>query len=228
MPQGWRLREAAGIAATAPVSYGALVRAARVERGETVLVHAAAGGLGVAAVQIARALGCNVIGTVGSAKKVAILRRLGVEHIVDYSRRDWVEEVMRITGGKGVDVTFDPVGLVEQSIRCSKFGARVLVVGFAGREGDLEKVRANRVLLRGVRLIGYVSWRFLVYMVLSLLRPTSEARRNVTKAVFWTAITVVSSSPLQSIPTEDRQRSCRPPFSNHFLSLPTSSPILLS
>lgn len=155
LPERWTLRDAAGLAATAPVSYGALVHVAKVQAGETVLVLAAAGGLGVMAVQIARARGARVIGAVGSAAKRRVLRDLGVEDVVDYSVAGWEGKVLEATGGLGVDVTFDSVGMVEQSIRCSNYGARILVVGFAGREGNLEKIAANRILLKGIAVIGY-------------------------------------------------------------------------
>lgn len=169
---GWDMRGAAGVAATAPVAYGALVRCARLARGETVLVHAAAGGLGVMAVQIARALGARVVAAVGSARKAAVVRReLGVEDVVDYSVDGWEQKVLDLTGGKakgGVDVVFDTVGLVEKSIRCTKYAGRIVVAGFAGREGNLESVAANRILLKSVSVIGYVSLLLLVLYLGSL------------------------------------------------------------
>ncbi|KAB8337079.1 hypothetical protein FH972_021383 [Carpinus fangiana] len=167
--EGWALRGAAGVAATAPVAYGALVRCAGLRRGETVLVHAAAGGLGVMAVQIARAVGARVIAAVGSEGKAEVVRRvLGVAagDVVNYSEEGWEGRVLGLTGGKakgGVDVVFDTVGLVEKSIRCTKYAGRVVVAGFAGREGNLEKVAANRILLKSVSVIGYVSSRITVW-----------------------------------------------------------------
>lgn len=100
-------------AATAPVSYEALVRVAKVQSGERVLVHAAAGGLGVVAVQIARALGARVVATVGSAAKADVVRRrLGVEvdAVLRYDEAGWEKEVLEASEGKGVDVVFDTVG----------------------------------------------------------------------------------------------------------------------
>lgn len=156
VPPGWTTRDAAGLAATAPASYGALVKIAHLQKGETVLVHAAAGGLGVVAVQVAKALGAKVIGTVGSESKASIVRRLGADHVLNYSQDGWEKRVLHQTGGRGVDVTFDSVGLVEKSVRCSAYGARILVVGFAGRQTDLERIPANRLLLKAVIIIGYV------------------------------------------------------------------------
>jgi NADPH2:quinone reductase len=159
----WTLRDVAGLgAATAPVSYAALVRVAQVKAGQNVLVHAAAGGLGVVAVQIAVALGARVIGTVGSEEKAEIVRKLpGVLGVVRYDKNEqWEREVLKISGGEGVDVVYDTVGLVEKSIRCLKFGGSVVIAGFAGLSGSggkMETLAMNRVLLKGAKLLGYVS-----------------------------------------------------------------------
>ncbi|OAP57470.1 hypothetical protein AYL99_08208 [Fonsecaea erecta] len=156
LPPGWTLRDAAGVgAATAPVSYGALVRVAQVQPGQIVLVHAAAGGLGVVAVQIAHALGAQVIGTVGSEAKAHVVRKLGVLGVVRYDREGWEKEVVALTGGVGVDSVYDTVGLVEKSIRCLKFGGNIVIAGFAGLGGKMETLAMNRVLLKGVKLLGY-------------------------------------------------------------------------
>ncbi len=139
VPDNVSLEEAAGIGAgSAPVSYGALVRCAGIEKGMTVLVHAAAGGLGVSAVQIAWALGCRVIGTVGSEmKKRALMQALGQKlvGVVDYTKPGWEKRVVEMSGGEGVDVVYDTVGLVLGSIRCVRFGGKIVIAGFAGRKG---------------------------------------------------------------------------------------------
>jgi NADPH:quinone reductase-like Zn-dependent oxidoreductase len=159
VPDNVTLESAAGIGAgSAPVSYGALVRCGQIKAGMTVLVHAAAGGLGVSAVQIAHALGCNVIGTVGSqGKKDALMKELGdqLTGVVVYDKDGWEKDVVKMAGGEGVDVVYDTVGLVLSSIRCVKFGGAVVIAGFAGRGGVMEKVAMNRVLLKNVRLLGY-------------------------------------------------------------------------
>ncbi|EXJ70158.1 uncharacterized protein A1O5_06226 [Cladophialophora psammophila CBS 110553] len=156
LPTGWTLRDAAGVgAATAPVSYGALVRIAEVKAGQVVLVHAAAGGLGVVAVQIAHALGAKVIGTVGSEEKAEVVRKLGVLGVVRYDAEGWEKEVLKLTDNVGVDSVYDTVGLVEKSIRCLRFGGNVVIAGFAGLGGKMETLAMNRVLLKGVRLLGY-------------------------------------------------------------------------
>ncbi|KAI9876383.1 MAG: hypothetical protein M1830_006642 [Pleopsidium flavum] len=155
IPAGWDFEDAAGLGATAPVSYGALVERGRLKAGETVLVHAGAGGLGVMAVQIAKALGARVVVTVGSGEKTGVARRTGADVVVDYSVDGWEKIVVGATKGEGVDVVFDSVGLVGKSLRCLKHGGRVLVVGFAGSEGGIEKVAMNRILLKQAQVIGY-------------------------------------------------------------------------
>ncbi|OCT53814.1 Quinone oxidoreductase-like protein 2 like protein [Cladophialophora carrionii] len=156
LPTGWTLHDAAGLGAgTAPVSYGAVIRTAGVKAGQTVLVHAAAGGLGVVAVQIAHAVGAQVIGTVGSEEKADVVRKLGVLGVVRYDSEGWEKEVLRLTNGVGVDSVYDTVGLVEKSIRCLKFGGNIVIAGFAGLGGKMETLAMNRVLLKGARLLGY-------------------------------------------------------------------------
>lgn len=110
------------------------------------------------AVQIAKAFGARVIATASSGEKLDVARRFGADACVNYSSNtSWWNEVLALTDGKGVDVVYDSVGLVENSLKCLKPKGRVLVVGFAGREGDLESVAMNRILLRQAVVIGYVS-----------------------------------------------------------------------
>jgi NADPH2:quinone reductase len=87
-----------------------------------------------------------------------VRRRLGVEvdAVLRYDEAGWEKEVLEASGGKGVDVVFDTVGLVEKSLRCLRYGGRVVVAGFAGREGKMEKVAMNRILLKGAAVLGYV------------------------------------------------------------------------
>ncbi|KAI0449652.1 zeta-crystallin [Xylaria acuta] len=157
IPAGWSFADAAGIAATFPVSYGALVQLGKLRAGEeTVLIHAAAGGLGLAAVQVAKAAGCRVIGTAGSDEKCGIATRYGADACVNYrTKTEWWKRVLEMTGGKGVDVVFDAVGLVDRSLKCLAHRGRILVVGFAGRDGNMEDAKMNRVLLKQAQILGY-------------------------------------------------------------------------
>ena len=134
-----------------------LVHRAGLRRGETLLVHAAAGGTGLAAVQLGRALGARVIATAGSAAKLEVARANGADVCIDYRTEAWVERVSRETHGEGAHVIFDPVGgdVFDGSTRCLAFEGRLLVVGFAG--GRIGEVAANRVLLKNISVVG-VHW----------------------------------------------------------------------
>jgi len=156
VPKGWSHFEAAGLFVTMPTSYAGLVTRCRVQPGEWVLVHAAAGGVGLAAVQIAKALGATVVATAGTAHKLEVAKRFGADHLIDYRDEGWPLKVKALTPqGRGVDVVYDPVGLVEKSIKCIAWNGRLLVVGFAG--GPIEKVATNRILLKNIAVMG-VHW----------------------------------------------------------------------
>ncbi|KAI5924049.1 hypothetical protein F4810DRAFT_667127 [Camillea tinctor] len=156
VPEGWTFADAAGLFVTAPTSYSALVLRAGLKPGDTVLVHAAAGGVGLAAVQVAKAFGATVIATAGTARKREVARLYGADHVVDYGDADWPEQVKRLTpGGKGVDIVYDPVGVVDRSTKCIAWNGRILVVGFAA--GKIEKLALNKVLLKNISVVG-IHW----------------------------------------------------------------------
>jgi NADPH:quinone reductase len=157
VPDAMPLAEAAALPVVYPTAHIALLAHGRLRPGETVLVHAAAGGVGLAAVEIARAKGARVIATVGGASKAALPRDRGAEAVLDYTQEAWIDEVKRLTGGKGADVIFDSVGggVTEQSLRCIAWGGRLLVVGFSS--GTIPAIPANRLLLRQAAAIG-VYW----------------------------------------------------------------------
>ncbi len=116
-------------------------------------MHAAAGGVGLAAVQIAKAFGATVIATAGTQHKQDVARSFGADHTVDYRQKDWPEQVKKLTPkGKGVDIVYDPVGLISQSLKCTAWNGRLLVIGFAA--GEIEKMATNRVLLKNVAVMG--------------------------------------------------------------------------
>ena len=154
MPDGMTFPEGAAFPVVYPTSYAALVYRANLSAGETLLVHAAAGGVGVAAVQIGKALGARVIATAGGAEKLEVARRAGADEAIDYSRADWVDAVKRATGGRGADVIYDPVGgdIFEGSMKCIAWNGRLLVIGFAG--GVIPEVKANRILLKNISVVG--------------------------------------------------------------------------
>ncbi|KAK6520353.1 hypothetical protein TWF506_000625 [Arthrobotrys conoides] len=149
IPDGWSYEDAAGLYVTVPTSYAALKLRANLKEGEWVLVHAGAGGVGLAAIQLAKALGAKVIATAGSKDKLSICKSFGADYGIIYRERSWTQEVLKLTGGRGVDVIYDPVGLVDLSMKCINWNGRILVVGFAA--GTIERVALNRVLLKNIR-----------------------------------------------------------------------------
>lgn len=156
VPEGWSFRDASGLFVTAPTSYGALVLRAGVKAGDYVLVHAAAGGVGLAAVQIAKAFGATVIATAGTERKREVAKSYGADHVVDYRDEKWPEIVKKLTPkGRGVDIVYDPVGLVDKSTKCIAWNGRILIIGFAA--GSIEKVAMNKVLLKNISLVG-IHW----------------------------------------------------------------------
>ncbi|KAA8575425.1 hypothetical protein EYC84_004590 [Monilinia fructicola] len=153
VPESWSFFEAAGLFVTAPTSYGALVTRANIKSGDYVLIHAAAGGVGLAAVQIAKAFGATVIATAGTPRKLEVAREFGADHAIDYSDASWPDKVKKLTpNNRGVDIVFDPVGLIDKSTKCIRWNGRLLVIGFAA--GNIEKVAMNKVLLKNISIVG--------------------------------------------------------------------------
>ena len=153
IPASWDFMNAAGLMVTAPTSYAALVTRARAQPGEIVLIHAAAGGVGLAAVQIAKAIGCTVIATAGSKRKLEVAKIFGADHCIDYTASDWQDQVKALTPNKrGVDVVYDPVGMIDKSIKVIAWNGRLVVVGFAA--GSIEKIAMNKVLLKNISIVG--------------------------------------------------------------------------
>src|SRR5216684_443595 len=157
IPDAMSFEEAAAFALVNQTSYSALVHRAQMQPGEWLLVHAAAGGVGLAAVQIGKALGVRVIATAGTAAKLEIARQSGADILINYQSEDWVERVKQVTDGHGADVIYDPVGgdVFDGSSKCIAFEGRLLVIGFAG--GRIPEIAANRILLKNISVVG-VHW----------------------------------------------------------------------
>ncbi|KAH9949003.1 alcohol dehydrogenase [Amylocystis lapponica] len=156
LPDNMTFDQGAGMYITWPTSYEGLVGRAELKSGEWVLITASAGGVGIAALQIAKALGAKVIAAAGSQDKLDIsTRHGGADYAVNYTKPGWQKEVLKITGGKGVDVVYDPVGMIRDSLKCLAWKGRAVVVGFAG--GQIEKLPLNLVLLKNVSIVG-VHW----------------------------------------------------------------------
>lgn len=131
-----------------------LHRRAHLQPGETLLVHAAAGGVGSAAVQLGKAAGARVIGVVGGAAKADVARRLGADVVVDRHTEDFVDVVKVLTDGRGADVVYDPVGgdAYQRSTKCIAFEGRILIVGFAG--GQIQSAALNHALVKNYSILG--------------------------------------------------------------------------
>jgi NADPH2:quinone reductase len=127
---------------------------AHLQPGETLLVHAAAGGVGSGAVQLGKAIGARVIGVVGGPAKAEVARELGADVVVDRHREDFVEVVKEITGGRGADVVYDPVGgeAYQRSTKCISFEGRILIIGFAG--GEIQSAPLNHALIKNYSIVG--------------------------------------------------------------------------
>ncbi|MCZ2263161.1 zinc-binding dehydrogenase, partial [Isoptericola sp. QY 916] len=152
-PEGLGDAEAAALTIAYQTAWFALHRKARIRPGEHLLVHAAAGGVGTAAVQLGVAAGARVIGVVGSPAKAAVATAAGAHHVL-VRDDDLAARVKELTGGAGADVVVDPVGgaSFEQSTRCIAFEGRIVVVGFAS--GDVPPVRANHALVKNYDVLG--------------------------------------------------------------------------
>jgi NADPH:quinone reductase len=147
-------------AAAFPVAYGtahfALTHRGHLTAGETLLVLGAAGGVGLAAIEVGKLLGARVIAAASSPEKLDMAHQHGADETINYAVRDLRDGVRTLTDGKGVDVVFDPVGgeAFRQSVRCIGWEGRILVVGFAS--GDIPEVAANMILVKNISAIGVV------------------------------------------------------------------------
>jgi NADPH:quinone reductase len=147
-------------AAAFPVAYGTsyfgLTHRGHLQSGETLLVLGAAGGVGLTAVEIGKTLGARVIAAAGGAEKLAVAKSRGADELIDYRSESIRNRVRELTGGKGADVVYDPVGgdAFEQALRAVNWEARMLVVGFAS--GRIQAVPANLILVKNISVIGVV------------------------------------------------------------------------
>lgn len=149
--------DAAALQITYYTGHVALHRRARLEPGETVLVHAGAGGVGSAAIQLAKAHGCPVIATAGGPEKVALCKQLGADLAIDYRAGDFVDAVKEFTDGRGADVIYDPVGgdTFDRSTKAVAWEGRIVVVGFTG--GRIADAKTNHLLVKNYSVVG-VHW----------------------------------------------------------------------
>jgi NADPH2:quinone reductase len=154
MPANLSFAQAAALPVVYLTAHAALVHRGALVAGETVLVTGAAGGVGIATIQIGKALGARCIGLVGSPDKAEVIRRAGADLAIDYTHEDWVERVRDATSGRGADVIVENVGgdVFDGCTRCIAWGGRIVVSGFAS--GKIPEIRVNRILLKQIAVVG--------------------------------------------------------------------------
>jgi NADPH2:quinone reductase len=154
VPGGMGFAEATALPIVYHTSYFALRDRAPVRTGEWLLVHAGASGVGVSAVQLGVAFGARVIATAGDPAKLDFAKAQGAEHALSYRDEAWVDQVKQLTGGRGADVIYDPVGgdVFDLSTKCIAPGGRLIVIGFAS--GRIPTIAANRILLKNISIVG--------------------------------------------------------------------------
>jgi NADPH2:quinone reductase len=173
IPESMPFEKAAALPISYQTAHVAIHHRAQLKAGETMLVHAGAGGVGSAAIQLAKAAGARVIATAGGPEKGEICRKLGAEIVLDYREENFIEVVKKATEGRGADVVFDPVGgdTFDGSRRCVAFEGRILVIGFAG--GRIADAPTNHVLVKNYSVVG-VHWGLCARTMPELVRRTHD------------------------------------------------------
>jgi NADPH2:quinone reductase len=153
IPDGMSIEQAGVFRGAYATAYHALLQRGRMTAGEWVLVHGAAGGIGIAAIQVAKVFGAKVIATASTEAKRAACLEEGADHAIDY-RNGFVDKVKALTGGRGVDIVYDPIGdkVADESLRCLAWGGRLLILGFLG--GGPTAIKSNYLLIKGIDAIG--------------------------------------------------------------------------
>jgi NADPH:quinone reductase len=200
LPGGFAFDDAAAFVLTYGTSHHALIDRAGLEQGETVLVLGAAGGVGTAAIQIAKAHGARVIAAASSEAKCELCRQIGADATIDYSRANIRDELKALTAGKGPDVVYDPVGgdLAEPVFRSIAWRGRYLVVGFA--QGEIPALPLNLALLKGASIVGVFWGEF------ARREPQANARA-LAELAQWYAQGKVKPVIDQRLPMQDLKRA---------------------
>jgi NADPH2:quinone reductase len=178
VPDGLPLEKAAGLFVTYGTTIHALKDRGRIKAGDTLAILGASGGVGVAAVELGKVFGASVIACASSPEKLAFCKQHGADELIDYSKEDLKERLKELTGGKGVDIVYDPVGgkLGEAALRALTWEGRYLVIGFAG--GEITKMPLNLTLLKGCDIAG-VFWGEFVR------RNPSQLRTQIEELMGW-------------------------------------------
>lgn len=191
-------------------AYGALRWRANISADEVVLVHGGAGGSGLAAVEVAKALGATVIATVGSEAKKEIVSKHGADYAINYRISNWREEVLRLTDGRGADVIFDPVGgeTFDTSLRCIAPEGRIIPMGFAS--GKIPLVPANILLVKNVSVLG-VYWGYYFGWGRNAVGPDNDTKlRAAYKQLFsWVSEGKLSPHTHASLPLSQFKTALR-------------------
>jgi NADPH2:quinone reductase len=198
VPGGLDDAEAAPFFVTYQTGWFGLHRKARLQAGETLLVHAAAGGVGSGAVQLGKAAGARVIGVVGGASKVGVARELGADVVIDRHTEDIVAVVKEVTGGKGADVVYDSVGgeSFRKSTKCIAFEGRIVVVGFAS--GEIPQAALNHALVKNYDILG-LHWGLYAEVKPALVRTCEEELTRLVAAGQIKPL-VTERLPLSAVP----------------------------
>ncbi len=173
----------------------------RLQPGETLLVHGAAGGVGLATVDVGKLMGARVIATARNPERLEVCKKLGADEVIDYSK-GFRDEVLRLTGGRGADVIFDPVGgdVFDESMRAVAPFGRILIVGFTGGRPGLAKT--NHLLVKDAEVIGFTIG------ALSRLDP-ARARRNLDVLVGWLGAGRISPYHSHALPLDKATEAMR-------------------
>ncbi len=160
VPGDLSFEQAAGVSITYFTSYYALKQRANLQAGETLLVLGAAGGVGTSAIELGKLMGAKVIAAASSDEKLELCKQLGADEVINYSTTDLKGAIKELTGGKGVDVVYDPVGgdYAEPAVRSMAWNGRYLVIGFAS--GPIPSIPLNLTLLKGCSIVGVFWGRF--------------------------------------------------------------------
>jgi NADPH:quinone reductase len=180
MPRSMDFTTASAFVMTYGTSHHALKDRAQLKPGETLLVLGAAGGVGLAAVEIGKVMGARVIAAASSNEKLEICKEHGADEVINYTSEDLKERLKQLTGGKGVDVAFDPVGgdYSEPVLRSMAWGGRFLVIGFAA--GDIPRIPLNLPLLKVYSIVGVFWGSFME-------RDPKHGQENIHELLTWFA-----------------------------------------
>jgi NADPH2:quinone reductase len=180
IPPGMDFVPASALLFAYGTSHHALEDRAQIKPGETLLVLGAAGGVGLAAVELGKVMGARVIAAASNAAKLAVCREQGADEVIDYASEDLKERTKQLTGGAGADVIYDPVGgaFAEAALRAIAWNGRFLVVGFAS--GDIPRIPLNLVLLKGCQIVG-------VFWGAFSAREPARNQANIQELMRWYA-----------------------------------------